>query len=30
MTVYEPVIKDNEVIGILFVAYNFDKLYKIL
>ena len=30
MTVYEPVIKNNEVIGILFVAYNFDKLYKIL
>ncbi|RBQ30477.1 chemotaxis protein [Arcobacter sp. FW59] len=30
MTVYEPIIKNNEVIGILFVAYNFDRLYDIL
>ncbi|WP_419677943.1 methyl-accepting chemotaxis protein [Aliarcobacter lanthieri] len=30
MTVYEPIIENKEVIGILFVAYNFDKLYNIL
>ncbi|AXK49771.1 chemotaxis protein [Aliarcobacter trophiarum LMG 25534] len=30
MTVYKPIIQDGEVIGILFVAYNFDKLYSIL
>ena len=30
MTVYEPIIKNNEVIGILFIGYNFDSLYSIL
>ncbi len=30
MTVYDPIIKNGEVIGILFVAYNFDGLYNIL
>ncbi len=30
MTIYEPIIKNNEVIGILFIGYNFDSLYKIL
>ena len=30
MTIYTPIIQNNEVIGILFVAYNFDKLYTIL
>jgi len=30
MTVYEPIIIKQEVIGILLVAYNFDKLYSIL
>jgi len=30
MTVYEPIVIKQEVVGILFVAYNFDKLYSIL
>ncbi|MFX4232187.1 Cache 3/Cache 2 fusion domain-containing protein, partial [Aliarcobacter butzleri] len=30
MTVYDTIIKNGEVIGILFVAYNFDGLYNIL
>lgn len=30
MTVYEPIIKNGEVIGILFIGYNFDSLYSIL
>jgi methyl-accepting chemotaxis protein-2 (aspartate sensor receptor) len=30
MTIYEPIIKNNAVIGILFVGYNFDSLYSIL
>ena len=30
MTVYEPIIKNGEVVGILFIAYNFDSLYSIL
>ena len=30
MTVYKPVIQDDEVVAILFVGYNFDGLYQIL
>ena len=30
MTVYKPVIQDEEVVAILFVGYNFDGLYQIL
>ncbi|QKJ26094.1 MCP-domain signal transduction protein [Aliarcobacter cibarius] len=30
MTVYDPIIKNGEVIGILFIGYNFDSLYSIL
>ncbi len=30
MTVYKPIIQNNQLIGILFVAYNFDELYSIL
>lgn len=30
MTIYEPIIKDGEVIAILFIGYNFDNLYNIL
>ena len=30
MTVYKPIIQDNEVIGVFFVGYNFDTLYSIL
>ena len=30
MTVYDPIIKNGEVVGILFIGYNFDSLYSIL
>jgi len=30
MTIYEPIIIKEEVVGILFIAYNFDALYSIL
>jgi len=30
MTSYEPIIIKQEVVGILFIAYNFDALYSIL
>ncbi len=30
ITIYEPVVKDGEVIAILFVGFNFDKVYDVL
>jgi len=30
MTIYEPIIIKEEVVGILFIAYNFDRLYSVL
>jgi len=30
MAVYSPIVSNNDVIGVLFVAYNFDELYNVL